>query len=408
MVGTKTISRNALSHVPFRAYLLTSFISSMGLWMERLAFGWLAWQLTESTFWTGFITLASIAPAGIFGPFFAVFAERWHERTAIIVLNIMSASVSAIAFILVALDLATVPVLAALSLTLGTIAAFNTPIRLIVVSSVVPQSLLPSAIGLTAMGFNTSRVLGPAAAGGMILAFGLAPTFLANVISFIPFILVMFFLPLRARERTLSGRNSMLTDLAQGVRYIGGKPIIGWALLITALNGLFVRSVLENIPAVVGGVFRGDSGVLAMVSVAAGVGTVLGAYLVSVSGEGVGGLVRFCRYASPLGCGAIALLGLAPPLPYVLLLTAFGGCCATLTGIGAQAIIQLSVDENYKARTLSWWSTLTFGALGFGGMALSALGEIWPMGWIITGFAILGLLLSIALARSRLLARADT
>lgn len=95
-------------------------------------------------------------------------------------------------------------------------------------------------------------------------------------------------------------------------------------------------------------------------------------------------------------------------MPYVLLLTAFGGCCATLTGIGAQAIIQLSVDENYKARTLSWWSTLTFGALGFGGMALSALGEIWPMGWIITGFAILGLLLSIALARSRLLARADT
>ena len=64
----------ALSHRPFLAYFITNSISLLGLWIQKIGVGWLTWQLTESTFWTSFVTLALMAPAGILGPFFSVWA----------------------------------------------------------------------------------------------------------------------------------------------------------------------------------------------------------------------------------------------------------------------------------------------------------------------------------------------
>ena len=62
----------ALSYRPFLIYFITNSISLLGLWVQKIGVGWLTWHLTESTFWTSFVTLALMAPAGVLGPIFAV------------------------------------------------------------------------------------------------------------------------------------------------------------------------------------------------------------------------------------------------------------------------------------------------------------------------------------------------
>ena len=57
--------------------------------MDSGGVGWLTWQMTESTFWTSFVTLAPMAPAGILGPLFAVWAENWNKRVASIILKVL-------------------------------------------------------------------------------------------------------------------------------------------------------------------------------------------------------------------------------------------------------------------------------------------------------------------------------
>ena len=52
------------------------------------------------------------------------------------------------------------------------------------------------------------------------------------------------------------------------------------------------------------------------------------------------------------------------------------GFTATLVGIGAQTLIQLEVNENYRARVMTWWSTISFGSLVFGGIIIGFLGDI--------------------------------
>ncbi|MFK8252890.1 hypothetical protein [Ancylobacter terrae] len=44
-------------------YAIAQSISSTGTWMQRLAIGWLAWDLTQSTSWVGAMALTEIVAA---------------------------------------------------------------------------------------------------------------------------------------------------------------------------------------------------------------------------------------------------------------------------------------------------------------------------------------------------------
>ena len=57
----------------------------------------------------------------------------------------------------------------------------------------------------------------------------------------------------------------------------------------------------------------------------------------------------------------------------------FVGFSTTAVGIGTQTIIQLEVDDLYRARVLTWWSSVSFGSLTIGGILLGSIGEIIPL-----------------------------
>ena len=65
---------NALSNKAFLLYFISNTFALLGLWIQKIGVGWLTWEITGSTFWTSFVTLALMAPAGIIGPLFAVYA----------------------------------------------------------------------------------------------------------------------------------------------------------------------------------------------------------------------------------------------------------------------------------------------------------------------------------------------
>ena len=83
---------NALSLRPFVLYFWANTTSLLGTWIQKVGLGWLTWQITESTFWTSFVSIALMAPVGIIGPFIAVYAESWDMRRAMMVTKIMMAA----------------------------------------------------------------------------------------------------------------------------------------------------------------------------------------------------------------------------------------------------------------------------------------------------------------------------
>ncbi|MEZ5593927.1 MAG: hypothetical protein R3F53_25775 [Gammaproteobacteria bacterium] len=58
----------ALRHPNFAVYAAGNVLNLIGHWMQRIAVGWLTWQLTESATWLGIMTLAELGPTLLIGP----------------------------------------------------------------------------------------------------------------------------------------------------------------------------------------------------------------------------------------------------------------------------------------------------------------------------------------------------
>jgi hypothetical protein len=69
------------------------------------------------------------------------------------------------------------------------------------------------------------------------------------------------------------------------------------------------------------------------------------------------------------------------------------GFTATSVGIGSQTIIQLEVDDSYRARVLTWWSTMSFGFLTLGGLILGYAGEFIPLRTAMIVMPIVGIII---------------
>src|SRR3546814_8632333 len=74
--------RRAFGNRNYTIFTAGNSVSLIGLWVQRLAVGWLAWDLTNSGFWLGAVAFADLFPVVIVGPFAGVLADRSEEHTS--------------------------------------------------------------------------------------------------------------------------------------------------------------------------------------------------------------------------------------------------------------------------------------------------------------------------------------
>ena len=370
---------NALTVRPFVAYFLTNTMSLLGTWIQKVGLGWLTWQITESTFWTSFVSIALMAPVGIIGPFIAVYAESWNMRRAFLITKILMMIISFIIFGLQHFEMHNIHTLVVTSLLLGLLSAVHHPIRLVFISIVVPRPYLASAIGLNSVSWNMSRVVGPALSGFAIVILGLANTFGLAVILYAPLILALTLLPLEPRAKSKPNTDRFFQKLRDGGNVALQTPLIFTALCVVALNSFLVRGVLEIQPAIIGQILGGDSKALAIATAAAGIGALLASIWIGL-GKLPPDFIQRCLWpmlaVGILGTACLKMTSMIIPMSLIFALTGF---TATVAGIGAQTLIQLKVDENYRARVMTWWSSVSFGSLTIGGILIGFFGDFVPI-----------------------------
>ncbi|RUT28576.1 MFS transporter [Arsenicitalea aurantiaca] len=395
------VNQSAFRHGPFRWYFGAGLVSFMGMWFEKVALGWFAWELTESTFWTGFVAVAATAPVGLLGPVIGVYAERWDMRRVSVILNVAMAIVSAIFFYLAITPGVSILPVAALALVLGVIGAFYHPVRLVLVTQVVPRQFLPSAVGLMAVAFNLSRVIGPALAGLLIAAAGLPPAFIVNAVSYLPIVAVIAVLPLITRPQIERVQSSLGAQLRDGLSYALNDRLIRWCLAIVVWSATIGRGALEIMPAVVGGILSGTSSDLAIIASAGGLGALAAAMGVGILTPTTAQIARLAQFLLPVTTLLIVLVGLSANPVQMAIVFCLLGLTTTVVGIGCQMIVQLEVAEAYRARVLTWWSTANFGGVTFGGLVLGSIGDVVPLSWVMVAIGILGLGLALPLVARR-------
>ena len=383
----------ALSNKPFKLYFFTNTIALLGLWIQKIGVGWLTWEITESTFWTSFVTLALMAPAGIIGPVFAVFAENWNMRKASIILKILMFLVGGIIWFLQYLDMHSLFTLAFLSILQGLLSACYHPVRLVFVSIVVPRNLLSSAVGLNSASFNGSRVVGPAFAGVTITLFNLETTFFIAMLTYIPLIPVLIYMPLRKRIKSLNTQQQFFKSLLEGGKVALQSPIISKGLFVVFISAFFVRGMLEIQPTIAGEILNKGSVGLSLITATAGFGALLASIWIGLRSNV--DIKIETKLVSMLTVGLVVsfILGFISDMYLMAFAFTIVGFTTTAVGIGTQTLIQLEVDEIYRARVLTWWSSVSFGSLTIGGILLGFAGEFIPLNVGMMIMPILGYLL---------------
>ncbi len=365
LVGFRRIAA-ALAQSNYRAFTTGNAISLIGTWLQRIAVGWLAWELTKSGTWLGLVAFADLFPTVLLSPVAGALADRF-DRLRIVVLTQMIAMVQAIALAaLVYADAMTIERLFALTVALGVANALNQPARLALIPSLVEREHLPSAVAINSIVFNSARFIGPAAAGFAIAHGGIAFAFLANALSYVAFLVALALVKLAPAD-LVPTRRSILGDTIDGYAYAAGHAGIGPMLLMMAATSLGSRAFVELLPGFADAVFaRGPQG-LAWLTAATGLGAMAGGVWMAqrASTKGLTSLIVtnvLVMSAALLGFVATGHFGLALGCLFV------AGFSLVINGIGAQTLVQHAAAPNMRGRVMA-----TYGMIFRGGPAVGAL-----------------------------------
>lgn len=356
----------ALKHPNYRLWYAGQVVSLFGTWMQNTAQGFLIYELTRSPAFLGYVGFANGLPSWLFSLYGGVVADRLPRRR---ILLTTQSCMMALAFILSLLTFSgTVEPWHVVVLTaiLGAANAFDAPARLAFVPSLVPREDLTNAIALNATIFNTATIVGPAAAGVIYAVLGPGWCFALNGLSFLAVIaaLALMRLPANAPQ---GPHRSATAEIRAGLRYAFTHPVVKPLLLLLVTVSLFGASFGTLYPAWSVEVLAGDATTNGLLRSAQGVGALMGALTLASLGDFKfrGRLLTLGLFAFPVALGAFSL---ARWLPLSLAALAGVGVAFIMIMNTANALVQGSVNDEYRGRVMAVYS-LTF----FGGMPLGAL-----------------------------------
>ncbi len=363
-------------------YAAGNAVSLVGTWVQRVAVGWLTWDLTHSGTWLGIVAFADLAPAVLLGPLGGAVADRLPPVRITLVCQALAMLQSAALCLLTALGLITPTLLAGLILAQGIVMGFVQPARLSLVYALVPRDHLPTAIAINSVVFNTARFIGPAIAGFVLVTSGPALAFGLNTASFLAFIVALTSLSLARAPVDAGVRRSLLRDVYDGARYAFGHDLIGPILIFSIAVSVSLRPYVELLPGFADAVLGGGAAELAILSSAIGLGAMLAGTWLARRGAALV-TVRFVVLCA--GVASVAVIGFAVSrhiVPAAACVFVAGGAMV-LAGVTTQTLLQLNVAPALRGRVMSLYGLVfrsgpAIGALLMG-IASEWVGLSWPV-----------------------------
>lgn len=369
---------DVFSNRDFAIFTAGNALALIGLWVQRLAVGWLAWHLTESGFWLGAVAFADLFPVVVVGPFAGVLADRVDRRRIILICKFLHLTQAVSLAVLVGLGWARIEVVFGLTLFAGTVVGLQQAARLAIVPSMVRGQNLGQAVAINSVIFNLARFVGPALAGMLITGPGVTVAFAAAAGGHLAVVLAI--LAIRPDPPQDLKHRGVLQEIWDGIRYTFGHKALAPLLILAAIGSLLSRPVFELLPGFADQVFGRGAGGLAILTSAVGAGAIVAGIWLAQRPGGVGGLTRITLVYFILMGVLSAAFGLTSWFWLGVLLMAMCGGAMVATGTGTQTLVQTSVAAHMRGRVLSIWGIVIRGGPAIGALMMGSLAEGWGFG----------------------------
>jgi MFS family permease len=201
----------------------------------------------------GLLGAAQFVPLFLLTPVAGVAADRFDRRIVVMFANGTDAVLAAALALATWADALTLPLLFSLAAGHGAARVFNGPALSAIAPNIVPPRLLPKAIALSSIAWQTGSVVGPAA-GGLLFAWSPSlPYFLSAVLLIASGLLIATLPPIRARHE--GPPVHPLKQMVEGFQFVRRERFLMgcitldlFAVLLggaTALLPVFARDILE-------------------------------------------------------------------------------------------------------------------------------------------------------------------
>ena len=295
-------------HRPFLIFWIGACISNTGNWTENAAQSWAVTSQTIGNPHQGLLVeilqFADFCPVLLLALLAGVISDRVNRKVWLITLQGLACALGAGLAVSAFLGRATPWVVITFTFLEGIVWALNGPVFLSVVPSLVPRAELSPALALNSVQFNMARLCGPMLAAALIGTIGIAGAFTFNACTFLPLLIALLLAIPNAPAPPRAKKGSMYGDIREGLKFVWTSPgtrrltIMGMIMFLAApLQGLlpvFAQSVL-----------KGGPGLFGLMLSAIGLGSILGAFLLSC-------IPSYCprHHLIPLAVCVFAAIGL--------------------------------------------------------------------------------------------------
>lgn len=377
--------RVLVTHRNFRLFWVGQTLSLIGTWMQSMAQGWLALELSNSAFLVGLVSAIGSLPVLIFSLHAGAVVDRVDKLKLVIAMQSLMLVEATLLWWFTWSGHITIVWLLALAAANGLFSAFEIPARQALMVELVAREDLHDAIALNSSGFNLARILGPSIAAAVIAGAGLAWCFALNAASYLAVLVGLFMIQLPARG-AMTGRLFGRTGegVREGLRYIRTTPEISALMKLVTVYSVLGIPYLTLMPVVARDLLKTGAAGYGVLLAFVGVGGLAGALFLAGVGQRFrrGRMLLLSSFSYAILLIAFSLARSVAVARPILLLAGFTMIVNSALANGA---LQSIVPDAFRGRLMAVYSFVVVGlsqVVGafVAGSVARAVGVDWAIG----------------------------
>ena len=396
----------ALKNTSFRWFYLSMYGHFIPMNMQMVIKPWLAYALTGSYGWAGWVTLAGAIPMLVLSPIGGLLADRLPKQKIIQIGQLLNGFNSLYIFAMLALGMMDVYHLIIAGVIHGAIMPLMMPARQALIAQILGKEQLTSGVALSGAGMAITRAVAPPLmALGLFLIPGdlvAGSTYVYLVMAIAYFGAVFALMPVKGYPASVeSGGRSLKAafgDIVQGFQYARTNISVRSVLVANFFIVIFVMPFHTLLAPFLENELQADELTVGLLYGLTGVGTILGSFLIGNMLPKNRGkvLVLAAAFLSVI----IAVLAISESV----LLTAFVLLLSGLPQAARQTLsnvlVQSYSSDEYRGRVSSLYM-MEFGFTMFGVFLFGQIADIIGIRAGLFGTAIALLAVSLLLIRAR-------
>ncbi|MEU2225953.1 MFS transporter [Streptomyces sp. NPDC018347] len=223
----------------YRRLWSSTIVTAVGSQLTAVAVPKQIYDITHSSAWVGYASLAGLVPMVAFALWGGAVADTVDRRKLLLVTNTGIAVTSLLFWAQAVTGLDSVAVLMVLLALQQAFFGLNSPARTASIARLVPAEQLPAANALGSTVMQTGLVAGPLLAGALIPVIGLPELYLVDALALCVTVWAVYRLPALAPLGQGVARRAGVREIAAGFRYISRHKVLLLSFLADIIAMVF-------------------------------------------------------------------------------------------------------------------------------------------------------------------------